>query len=162
MSNFDELKQKAKDTMETIADKSVELYKIAEEKTKIIAKITKLSTEIALEKGNVRKLYREIGKRYYELHNASPEEELAQTCAEVKNALECIVAKQKEVGELKNALDLGEKGDMNADEDDDDIEVEIIIEDLAAPSQAVSDDKTEDLDENTAEAEDVVPPAFKL
>ena len=50
MSNYDEFKQKAKDTAETIADKSVEFYKFAEEKTRIIANLTKLSTEIALEK----------------------------------------------------------------------------------------------------------------
>ncbi|NMA25081.1 MAG: hypothetical protein GX936_05370 [Clostridiales bacterium] len=68
MTNFEDLVQKAKDTMETIADKSIELYKAAEEKTKLLAKMTKLGAEITMEKGNVRKLYREIGKKYYELH----------------------------------------------------------------------------------------------
>lgn len=127
MTNFDELKQKAKDTMESIADKSIELYKIAEEKTIIIAKTTKLTTDIALEKGAIRKLYREIGQKYYEMHKTAPESELAQACAEVAFAYERINAKQKEIDELKNSFDIS---DFEPDDEDDDVEVEIIIEDL--------------------------------
>jgi hypothetical protein len=103
MANFDEFKKAAKETMGTIADRSVELYKIAEEKTKIIAKRTKLSAEIAVEKGGVRNLYKEIGKIYYELHKNDPELALRQLCAEVDSSWELIALKQQELDELKNA-----------------------------------------------------------
>jgi hypothetical protein len=95
MSNFEEFKQKAKDTAETIADKSVEFYKFAEEKTKIIAKLTKLSTEIALQKNTVKKLYTDLGKKYYELYQEEPVEALKQTCEEITAALEIIEKKQQ-------------------------------------------------------------------
>ncbi len=170
MANFDEFKQKAKDTMEIIADRSVELYKIAEEKTKLFAKITKLGAEVALEKGTVRKLYREIGKKYYELHKPSPEESLAQTCSEVTASLERIAVKQKEIEELKNSIDLGVNADAEDLDADKDIEVEIIIEEFDKPEQ---DDAPDDLtsvdvipvEEEQINSEDIIgktPPEFKL
>lgn len=103
MSNFEEFKQKAKDTAETIADKSVEFYKFAEEKTKIIAKLTKLSTEIALQKNTVKKLYTDLGKKYYELYQEEPVEALKQTCEEITAALEIIEKKQQEMDEIKSS-----------------------------------------------------------
>ena len=102
MSGFDDFKKMAKETMGTIADRSVELYKVAEEKTKVIAKRTKLSAEIAVEKGGIRNLYKEIGKMYYALHNTEPEPELKQLCEEVSTAMNLIEAKQAELDELKN------------------------------------------------------------
>jgi hypothetical protein len=116
MDNFDDFKKKAKETMGTIADRSVELYKIAEEKTKILAKTTKLQAEIALERGNIRKLYKEIGKTYYELHKEAPETALEQKCAEVSVSLDRIASKLQEIQDIKN------------DADAKDIDVEIIME----------------------------------
>ena len=118
MKDFEEFKQVAKETVETIADKSIELYKIAEEKTKLLAKMTKLSTEITLEKGNVRKLYREIGKKYYDLHKLSPENALAQPCAEVTISLDSITAKQMKFEELKSSLREKEKPEFACEEKD--------------------------------------------
>lgn len=169
MSNFDEFKQKAKDTMETIADRSVELYKIAEEKTKIFAKITKLGAEIAIEKGNVRKLYREIGRKYYELHKASPEDALAQTCTEVTASLDCISAKQKEIEELKTSYDLG-KDEAAGDEGSKDIEVEIIVEEFEKPEQNEAGAMSEPIkivitEDDETDGEDILgktPPEFKI
>jgi hypothetical protein len=174
MTNFDGFKQKAKDTMETIADKSIELYKIAEEKTKLLAKITRLNAEVALEKSTVRRLYKEIGKKYYELHKSSPEEALEQTCLEVTSSLKCITAKQKEIDELKKAYDMGRKEDIeinmdNEDDDNDDdkdIEVEIIIEDFKNKPQQQPDAEPDILSKATdADDEDIIsksPPEFKL
>lgn len=164
MSNFDEFKQKARDTMETIADKSVEFYKIAEEKTKLYAKITKLGAEIALEKGNVRKLYREIGKKYYDLHKASPEDELTQGCIEVTSSLDRITAKQKEIEELKKCMNPGDNDMDEGEPDYKNAEVEIIIEDLdQTPDEGngkpvVSMEETEPDDEVISKN----PPEFKL
>lgn len=152
MTNFDEFKQRAKDTMETIADKSIELYKIAEEKTKVLAKITKLTTELALEKATVRRLYKEIGKKYYELHKSAPEEALAQACAEVTVSLETITAKATEINELKKSINDKTEAESAVD---DDAAVEIIIEDLNEIDPDGSPAETADLDENTAEAENI-------
>jgi FtsZ-binding cell division protein ZapB len=170
MANFEELKQKAKDTMETIADKSVELYKAAEEKTKLFAKITKLGAEITLEKGTLRKLYREIGKKYYELHKSAPEDDLAQTCAEVTSSLDTITAKQKQIEELKNSYNLGEKETTATDTHERDADVEIIIEEYDDPYQdemesAPVKPSEVPVDEPADEVEDVIskePPEFKM
>lgn len=167
MANFEEFKQKAKDTMETIADKSVEIYKVAEEKTKLFAKITKLGAEITLEKGTVRKLYREIGKKYYDLHKFSPEDALAQACTEVTSSLECIAAKQQEIEELRNSNNFGEKDKPTAD---DDVDVEIIIEvdnDPTEDETEMSSVKPTDFssEKQTGNMEDVIskdPPEFKI
>jgi uncharacterized small protein (DUF1192 family) len=103
MANFDELKEKAKATIGAIADVSVELYKVAGEKAKVLARITKLSAEIARERGGVRRLYGEIGSKYYKSHKDAPERELEQPVAEVTAALERIADKQKEIDILKSA-----------------------------------------------------------
>ena len=122
--------------------------------------MTKLGAEITMEKGNVRKLYREIGKKYYELHKSSPEEPLAQACAEVTISLDLIAAKQKELDELKNSL--SEKGITETDaEEDKDLEVEIIVEDLGDPerkSPEATPVKEPELnaDEPSAGTEDVI------
>ncbi len=168
MKDFEEFKQKAKDTVETIADKSVELYRIAEEKTKLLAKMTKLSTEITLEKGNVRKLYREIGKKYYDLHKLSPEDALTQSCAEVTISLESISAKQMEFEDLKSSLKEKEKPECQCE--DKDIEVEIILDETEEIVQNEPDTspvmQTEvNTEEATADTEDDIcspPPESQL
>ncbi len=170
MANFEEFKQKAKDTMETIADKSVELYKAAEEKTKLFAKITKLGAEITLEKGTLRKLYREIGKKYYELHKSAPEDALAQSCIEVTSSLDTIASKKKQIEDLKNFYNLDDQKTAGTDTQEKDVDVEIIIEEYDDPAK----DETEiasvkppevPVDEPSAEAEDFIskePPEFRM
>ena len=103
MPNYDDLKKKAKDAIDTIADISVEAYKIAEEKAKILARRTRLNTEIAREKAAIRRLKAEIGGIYYDLHKDAPEEALKQDCDEITAALDCIAAKKKEIEDLKNS-----------------------------------------------------------
>jgi glutaredoxin 2 len=158
MTNFEEFKQKAKDTMETLADKSIELYKVAEEKTKLLAKTTKLAAEITLEKGALRRLYREIGQKYYELHKEAPETALEQMCVEVTSSLETIASKQQEIESLRNAYEASRNGE---DDSFDDIEVEIILRDLSdaeasgRQGETVTQGSPEDPEENTAQADNV-------
>ena len=121
MKNFEDLKKKAKDAFDTIADVSVEAYKIAEEKAKLIAKSTVLSTEISRERSYVRRLYLEIGRKYYELHKDDPCEDFEQNCHGVTAALSRIAAKQKELDDLKKSGDL-------RDEDFEDVEFESVPE----------------------------------
>lgn len=168
MANFNELKQKAKDTIETIADKSVELYKVAEEKTKLLAKITKLSADITFEKGDLRKLYRELGKMYYDRYKDNPDTDLAQSCTEITATLERISVKQKEIDVLRGFAEyepVAEDEDVDADTGD----VDIIVDeyDASAPGhtneafRSVQD--TDTIEEPEGDAEPgKAPPTFRL
>jgi hypothetical protein len=103
MANFDELKEKAKATIGAIADVSVELYKAAGEKAKILAKITMLSAEIARERSAIRRLYGEIGSKYYELHKSDAEEPLAHKTAAITQAYGVISDRQTEIDLLRSS-----------------------------------------------------------
>ena len=163
MSNFEEFKQKAWDTVGTIADRSVELYKVAEEKARLLAKITKLSTEITFEKGDLRKHYRELGKLYYDLHKDAPETELTQSCMEIASSLEVIASKQREVDALRGFADYEPASDADGKDDE-----EIIVEDATdAPGQTAgsvfSVQDTDDLEEPEGNADtEKTPPTFRL
>jgi transposase len=138
MSNFEELKQRAKDAVESIADKSIELYKAAEEKTKLLARTTKISAEITMEKGSLRRLYREIGQKYYEAHKDAPEPSLEQLCTEVTTTLARISAKQREIEDLRETYEAGRQPDDGLE----DIQVEIILEDDAGCPEEKSPEQT--------------------
>jgi len=101
MPNYDELKKKAKETLETIADVSVEAYKLAEEKAKVLAKKAKLGAEITHQRALIRRAKFNIGGVYYELHRDAPEEELKKYCGEIAASIELIAANQRELAELK-------------------------------------------------------------
>ena len=101
MPNYDELKKKAKDALETIADVSVEAYKLAEEKARVLAKKAKLNTEITREKATIRRTKFNIGDTYYDLHRHDPEDALRQFCGEITASMDVIAAKQRELEELK-------------------------------------------------------------
>ena len=112
MANYDEIKKKAKEALETIADVSVEAYKIAEEKAKILAKRAKLNAEIAHEKSVIRRLKLDIGGVYYDLHKDDPEDALKQSCQSITTSLESIAAKRLELEDLKR----GNQGDSEAED----------------------------------------------
>jgi len=102
MANYDDFKKKAKDAIDTIADVSIEAYKMAEEKAKIFAKRAKLTAEITRERTIVRRSHISIGTTYYELHKDAPEEALKQNCEDITNALDRIAAMQRQLEDLKN------------------------------------------------------------
>jgi len=110
MANYDELKKKAKDALETIADVSVEAYKIAEEKAKTLARRAKLNAEITREKAAIRRLKFDIGGAYYELHKDDAEEALKESCDGITASLDSIAAKIAEIEDLK-------RGAADADEE---------------------------------------------
>ena len=119
MSNYEDLKKKAKDAIDTIADISVEAYKIAEEKARILARRTKLSAEITREKVMIRRFKTEIGGAYYDLHKDDPEDAFKQNCEDITSSLERIAAKKRELDELKNVTIVGdeESGDKNPEQE---------------------------------------------
>ena len=121
MAGFDEFKQKALDAAGMIADKSAEIYHAAEEKTKKMARIAKLNTEISKEKSNLKKHYAELGSLYYSLFGDAPAEQLVQLCAEIAASLDYIGERQDEVSALRNDPDaetqiVQENGEENDDE----------------------------------------------
>ena len=116
MANYDEIKKKAKDALETIADVSVEAYKIAEEKAKMLAKRAKLNAEIAREKSTIRRLKLDIGGAYYDLHNSDPEDVLKQNCDGITSSLDSIAAKRRELEDLKRGCKC-EDADFDAESD---------------------------------------------
>ena len=102
MANYEDFKKKAKETFETIADVSVETYKVAEERAKILAKKTKLRAGIVNEKATIRRLSVELGTNYYKMFKDSPAPEFEQLCTEITNAYERITDKENQIAELKN------------------------------------------------------------
>ena len=102
MSNYDDFKKKAKDALDTITDVSVEAYKLAEGKAKVLAKKAKLSAGIANERALIKRLKVEIGGTYYKMYKDSPEDSFRQLCGDITDALDRISAKQRELEELKS------------------------------------------------------------
>ncbi len=103
MTNFDEIKDKALETLGTIIDKSTEIYNAAEEKAKKLAKIAKIKSEISKNYTEVRKLYADLGSLYYTLHAAAPEDAMAQLCEEIKLLLDKVAACQNELESMEKA-----------------------------------------------------------
>lgn len=99
--DFNELRRKATEAASVLADKSLVLAKKAADKTKDVARITKLKTEIAAERESIRKNYMELGKMYYEKYKDDPADNMAQAVSEITVSLELIAAKQAEIDELK-------------------------------------------------------------
>jgi len=119
MATYEDFKKKAKEALDTIADVSVEAYRVAEEKAKILARRAKLNTEITREKAAIRRTKIRIGDAYYELHKDSPEDALRQYCDDITTSLEQIAGKQRELEELKSGYAVydGDAQDFEPDPD---------------------------------------------
>ena len=102
MANYDDFKRIARDALDTIADVSVEAYKLAEEKAKVLAKRAKLKAGITHERALIRRMKMEIGDAYYKLFKDAPAEEFKQSCEDITAAFDRIAAKQRELDELKS------------------------------------------------------------
>jgi len=106
MPNYEELKKKALDALDTIADVSVEAYKVAEEKARVLARRAKLTAEITKERALIRRAKINIGDKYYTLHKEDPEEAFKQYCDEITGSLDIIATKQREIEELKKGCEV--------------------------------------------------------
>jgi len=103
MSNYEDFKKKAKDAFDSFADASVDAYKAAEERAKILARKTKLRAGIVNDKAVIRRVSVELGTLYYNKYKDDPNSEFAKQCAEICEAHCKIAEKEKEIEELKNA-----------------------------------------------------------
>ena len=101
MANYDEFKKKAKDALDSFADASVDAYKVAEEKTRILARKTKLRAGIVNDKATIRRVSVELGTAYYKKYKGDKNSEFKQLCEEITCAHERIAIKEAEIAELK-------------------------------------------------------------
>ena len=102
MPNYDDFKKKAKSALDSFADASIDAYKVAEEKTRILARKTKLRAGIVNDKATIRRLSVELGTRYYKKYKDDEGNEFGKICGEITGAHERIALKEKEIAELKN------------------------------------------------------------
>jgi len=101
MSNYDDFKTRAKVTLESLADASVDAYRATEQKARILAKKTKLRASIVNDKATIRRLSVEIGTVYYKMFKENPAPEFEKAVMEITEAYECIAAKEAQIDELK-------------------------------------------------------------
>ena len=126
MPNYDDFKKKAKGALDSFADASIDAYKVAEEKTRILARKTKLRAGIVNDKATIRRLSVELGTRYYNKYKNDEDAEFGKICGEIGCAHERIAEKEAEIAELKQAKSAKvevklpkqnqEKADDNSDE----------------------------------------------
>jgi len=103
MANYEDFREKAMDALETLADATVCTYKAAEEKTKIIAKKTKLRAGIVNDKATIRRLSVELGTRYYKQFKDDENSDFRQLVEEITQAHERIALKEEEIAVLKKS-----------------------------------------------------------
>jgi len=106
MANYDEFKKKAKDALDAFTDASVDAYKAAEEKTRVLARRTKLRASIVNDKAVVRRLSVELGTKYHKKYKDDENSEFRQICEEITCAHERIAAKEEEIAELRRNAEI--------------------------------------------------------
>lgn len=82
---------------ETISVKGKEVT----DKARDLAEIANLKSQINTCEEVVKKNYMEIGKRYYELHGAEPEEDYDEQCRAIANARNGIAELEEKIKEIK-------------------------------------------------------------
>lgn len=133
MKDFNAFKETFLKKAVDVVDKTKEIAKAASDKTKTLARITRLTAEMAGDKDVIKQNYTEIGKLYYAKYKDTVNDEFAQLVEEIRAAEERIEAKKAEIEELKA-------------ETDDDIEVEFVEE-----PEGVEVEVAEEVFENVAE-----------
>lgn len=141
MANFESIKEKVLSTAGKVADKSVSIAKVAGDKAKTVGHITKLKTEIALEKDKAKKNYAEIGKLYHEKHKHNPDPDMKQAVEEINLSHETIAQKTSEVEKLKKQLkdEFGE-----------------VVEDVKETAEDVKDAAVEEAQDVVDKAQDII------
>ena len=102
MPNYDDLKKKAKSALDSFTDASIDAYKAAEEKTRVLARKTKLRAGIVNDKATIRRLSVELGTRYYKKYKDDENNEFGKICEEISGAHDRIAQKEQEIAVLKN------------------------------------------------------------
>lgn len=92
------------------AGKARTFASFAASKTKSVSRIAKLNVDIATERDSIKRVYREIGKLYYETHRDDPEGFFVQLCQEIDVSMEAIARMESEIVHLKTQEEEAEAG----------------------------------------------------
>ena len=104
MENAEAFKKKAGETAGFVADKGLEVAKCAAEKAFILGQMATARADLAMERENLKRARVILGKAYYKKFGQDPEDEMAETCAQVEKSLKRIARRKAELAELKVAL----------------------------------------------------------
>lgn len=144
--NFDDFKEKVKETFDVVADTTKDVASRTADKAKTMSRIAKLSMDINGEKEAIKKAYLEIGKLYYETHKDDPDGFFVQLCDEITIAMQSISDKETEIAELKTTSN---------PEDGIEVEFEEIISETEEEAEAECNCGCEAKDKAQAVAEDI-------
>lgn len=139
--------QKAKEIAGLAMDASAELYKAAEEKTRIFAKKAKIKTEIAMANTTLKNMYAQIGKMYFDSHENSPGTGFEQAFEGVKIVKSGIAAKVEELERLK----LSQNRAVGEDDDADDADIEFEVKFESYRPEATDAQDTGKSDESSSD-----------
>ena len=124
---FGSLVNKARDVMENSG--VTEVYQKGASRTKAYSRIARLTLDTNSQAEELRKVYTEIGRLYFEQARENPEGVFAPLFAQAGKLLDELKAKEEELEELKRSL--------GAEAEEKDIEVEI-TQDIDEFDQVVS------------------------
>ena len=124
---FGSLVNKAKDVMESTG--VTEVYQKGASRTKAYSRIARLTLDTNSQAEELRKVYTEIGRLYFEQARENPEGVFAPLFAQAGKLMDELKAKEDELEELKRSL--------GAEAEEKDIEVEI-TQDIDEFDQVVS------------------------
>ena len=124
---FGSLVNKAKDVMESTG--VTEVYQKGASRTKAYSRIARLTLDTNSQADELRKVYTEIGRLYFEQARENPEGVFAPLFAQAAKLMDELKAKEEELEELKRSL--------GAEAEEKDIEVEI-TQDIDEFDQVVS------------------------
>jgi len=112
-STIGKLVDKAKDVVDSGSVR--EIYEQGTTRAKSYGRIAKLTLELTSDNEELKRIYTEIGKLYYEQAKDSPEGYFAPLFAQAEDLNAVVAAKEAEISELKAA--------MSADDADIDVEI---------------------------------------
>lgn len=140
MAGFDEFMDKAGELATKAAEKAKDLASAAAVRTKRVSRVAKLNMDISGQKDTIKKAYRDLGKLYYELHRDAPEPALAPLCQQIDTAKAAAAAMEDEIAAIRQeaagsdeAQDADFASVVDQTADDAGVEVEITVEEPAAP-----------------------------
>lgn len=126
-----------------------DLARSAAKSTKRLGRIAKLNLSITDEKNNIKHLYTDIGRLYYEAHRDDPEGFFVQLFQQVDSSMEALEAMQAELETLK-AEKKPSDADVEPAEAEIEVEIEIEPDDTASAEPAVADAPAEDMPQEAA------------
>lgn len=159
MSGFNDFMDKAGVLAVKAAEKAKDLANVAAEKTKQVSRVAKLNMDISAQRDTIKKAYAELGRLYYEAHREDPDGALAQVCQEIDMAQAAIKNLEEEIAAIK--AEEAQDGDfasvVDATAAEADVEVEVTVEEPAAPAEPAQepDDPFTAPETPAAEKEDV-------